>query len=70
MDCESSFAESSDDQDNPHQYCDKEFTFGTLRGACYISRSDFGLELLDFVEAGNKTGFLCRVSRQSDKEKR
>ena len=61
---DTSFAESSgDDPDNPHQYCDKEFSFGTQRGDSYISRSDFGLELLDFVKAGIKTGFLCRVSR-------
>jgi len=63
-------AENCDDPDNPNQFCDKEFSFGALRGESYFSRSDFGLELLDFVEAGPKTGFLCRVSRKSDKEKR
>ena len=70
MSGDSSFTENSDDSDNPYQYCDMEFYFGISKGGLHFPKSDFGLELLDFVKAGSKTGFVCSVNRQFDQQKR
>lgn len=70
MSADSSFTENPDDSDNPYQYYDMEFSFGISKGVSYFPKSDFGLELLDFVKAGSKTGYVCSVNRQFDQQKR
>ena len=64
---EASFTED----ESPSKFCDKKYSFGVYRGdRTYQSRSDFGLELLDFVMADSKTGFVCTVLRKSDEQQR
>ena len=70
MSADSSFTEDADVSNNPYQYCDMEFSFGITKGCSYYPKSDFGLELLDFVMAGSKTGYVCSVNRQLDQLKR
>ena len=36
---------------NPYGFLDKVSSFGISRGDSYFPKSDFGLELVDFVEA-------------------
>ena len=67
---EASFTEE-DDSENPYKFCDKTFSFGVYKGdGSYLPRSDFGLELLEFVMAESKTGYVCSVSRKSDEQPR
>ena len=70
MSLETSFAEE-DDSENPYKFCDKKNSFGVYKGnGSYLPRSDFGLELLDFVKAESKTGYACSVFRKCDEEQR
>ena len=69
-DLEASYAES-DEVDNPYGFCDKESSFGISRsGGSYLPKSDFGIELVDFVEAKQQTGYCCKITRQVDQQKR
>lgn len=68
-DPETSFTEPNE-VDNPYGFCDKESSFGISRGGSYFPKSDFGMELVDFVEAKQQTGYCCIITRQFDQEKR
>ena len=68
-DPEASFIEP-DEVENPYGYCDKELSFRISRGGSYFPKSDFGIELVDFVEAKQQTGYCCKITWQFDQEKR
>ena len=51
-------------------FCDKESSFGIYRGNSYLPKSDFGMQLVDFVEAKQQTGYCCKITQQFDQEKR
>lgn len=58
------------EDDNPYGYGDRETTFGLIRKKVYYPKSDFGLQLKEFVSAGNFTGYFCTVTRQMDRKSR
>lgn len=58
------------EMDNPYGFLDKGSSFGICRGESYFPKSDFGLELVDFVEAKLQTGYCCSITCQFDAEKR
>lgn len=66
---ENSFSET-DEAENPYGFCDKELSFGIFKGSLYLPKSDFSLELIDFVKAKAHTGYVCSVTRQFDRDKR
>ena len=45
-----------------HQFHVTPNSIGVIRGGKYQSRSDFGIELKFFVEAGDDTGFVAEVT--------
>lgn len=64
-----SFMESEEDV-NPYGYGDRETTFGLVRKKIYYPKSDFGMQLLEFVSAGSFTGYFCTVTREMDRKSR
>ena len=58
------------DEDNPCGYADRETMFGLLKKKIYYPKSDFGLELKEYVSAGSLTGYFCDVTRQMDRKTR
>ena len=69
-DTENSFTAEAEEKNNPYGFLDKETSFGMSRGNSYFPKSDFGLKLVDFVEAKLHTGYCCLITRQFDKQKR
>ena len=57
------------DEYNPY-YGDRETTLGLVRRKIYYPKSDFGLQLLEFVSSGSFTGYFCTVTREMDRKSR
>lgn len=70
QDLDSSVVNTEIDEDNPYGYRDSETTFGLVRKKVYYPKSDFGLQLREFVSAGSFTGYFCIVTRQMDRKSR
>jgi len=76
---ESSFTSESAEEDpghdssiipNPYQFSDRPFNFGFEKKGTFLQKSDFGLKLTEFVEAGNLTGYYCEVTHEITGETR
>lgn len=66
----SSVLNAETDEDNLCGYGECETTFGLVRKKIYYPKSDFGLQLKEFVLAGSFTGYFCTVTRQMDRKSR
>ena len=61
--------ESDDDDENPCGFYEQQYSFG-IRKKKYLSKSDFSIELQDFVSAKHLTGYVCKVTRAVDSQSR